>query len=258
MELERPSLNSGDHNAPDWSDVADGITVVPCSINVSPAGHVSVAMTVRLQTLTFERTITLEPNGDFSARINVAVDSAARYEYAALRTIFAAGTYSFSVGPITYHWGTKFRADAETFACVTETGTLYREVVTATVNRNTDANYVGCMLDDANGNDPDIIWMTMETSASNGTTAAVARSICPAGQPYMESGVFNPSWAPPGETHAGLAEFISTWQYPNYGTTACTWPAGLKWTWLARVNFITRRRFTADSLYAYWRANTGR
>jgi hypothetical protein len=196
--------------------------------------------------------------GDFADRIDVTVDSAARYEYGALRTMFAAGTYGFKLGSTTYNWGTNFRADGETFACATETGTLYRQVVTATTNLNTHADYVACMLDDTNGNDPDIIWMTQDTSASNGTTARVARTICPVGQPYMESALFNPTWAPAGATHADLAEFISTWQYPNYGTTACTWPAGLRWTWVERVSFITRPTFTADSLYGYWRAQTGR
>jgi hypothetical protein len=258
MELEHPSVNGADHNTPDWTDGNNGVTVVPCTITVNSAGQVVVAMTVKLQTLTLARTTIMNPGGDFTNHFDVTVDTAARYEYAALRTMFAAGTYTFPVGPITYHWGTNFRADGETFACATETGTLYREVVTATANLNTHADYVACMLDDANGNDPDIVWITPDTSISNGTSATVARSICPAGQPYMESALYNPTWAPAGATHADLADFISTWEYPNYGTTACTWPAGLKWRWVAQVSLIPRPAFTADSLHAYWRARVGK
>jgi hypothetical protein len=258
MELERPSLDGADHNTPDWTDGHDGITVVPCTINANAAGQVVVAMTVRLQTLTVVRTTTMDPSGDFTAQLDMTVDSAARYEYAALRSVFAGGTYSFSVGPTTYNWGTNFRADGETYACATETGTLSRAVVTATVQRNSPGNYVACMLDDTNANDPDIIWMTSDTSVSNGTTARVAREVCAVGSPWTEDGLLNPSWAPSGETQADRSEHMATWQYPNYGTSACTWPAGLKWTWVHRVSFIRRATFTADSLYAYWRARAGK
>jgi hypothetical protein len=180
----------------------------------------------------------------------------------------------FALAPVTftnggsYLWGGMYQTDAESFHAWSDMDGgrysapyEYVQTITPTVNRNsaiydvgrTD-NYSGFMLDDRNGNDPDIIVFGGDSTIRASPFHRVAESI--GGSAYVETGIFTPAWA------NGGTEGATNWFYATIRCCPAQYSNPMNWTvrpgWDESFHILLRRSANSADYLPLWQARAHR
>jgi hypothetical protein len=272
VQAERSAPDQLAYNTPDF---ASGTDAVPISHRVwEDAGRLFAEFTVQFAAWRITRTYIVYSWGDITAHARITLTTPGDWAYLGRRIHFAAARYSVVNGPTTYNWGTNYQQDGESFHAFSDgapTGAggragyspeyyRYSEPLRAGLNKNTAATligrmdpYSGFMLDDRNGNDPDILVMNGDPTTWDSPISGIARAV--GGNSYVETGIFSPAWAPAGATHAGMNWFYRTisccppaYDRPMY------WPGALgSWEEVFHI-FLRPSGLGPDDYLPLWRA----
>jgi hypothetical protein len=264
FEAEGVSDDRDDHDAPDFGSGRDA-RMISHQVYES-AGRLVAEFEFQFRAWRIRRTYLVYPWGDLSVHVKVTQTESGRFNYLAHRFIFAAShariTNDGAGGAL--DWGTNYQADREMMHAWSDGAPTYEyvEPIRDAADRNTvlfeagrsDA-YSGFMLDDRNGNDPDIVVMNGDRRIEESPFQTVSSRF--GGHQYVETALFSPRWAPDNLTHADM-----TWFY--LGTRCCevswsdapTWDTSLG-SWEESFHVLLRRNLEPDDYLALWRARAG-
>lgn len=261
FEVEEVAADRLDHDSPDLGSGRDARML---SHRVSEsAGRLIAEFEFDLAAWRILRTYTVYPWGDITVRARVTQVATGRYNYLAHRFVFAASRARFHNAATgrSYDWGSNFQLDREVMHAWSdgEPTREYVEPIRDAVDRNTvlheegrrDA-YSGFMLDDRNGNDPDIVVMNGDRSIAESPFHQISSRF--GGTQYVETALFSPRWAPDNLTHADM-----TWFY--LGTPCCEvrWSDPPLWgtelgSWEESFHVFLRRGLRPADYLPLWRS----
>jgi hypothetical protein len=264
FEAEGISDDRADHDAPDFGSGRDA-TMISHRVYES-AGRLVAEFEFQFRAWRIRRTYLVYPWGDLSVHVKVTQTESGRFNYLAHRFLFAASRAGIAAADAegTRDWGTNFQADREMMHAWSDGAPTYEyvEPIRDAVDRNTvlfeagrsDA-YSGFMLDDRNGNDPDIVVMNGDRRIDESPFQTVSSRF--GGHQYVETALFSPRWAPDNLTHADM-----TWFY--LGTRCCevrwsdapTWETSLG-SWEESFHVLLRQDLEPEDYLALWRARAG-
>ncbi len=267
FEAEGAAEDGLDHNTPDFSSGTDA-ELVTYSVHEN-AGRLLAEFTFQFQAWLLTRTYTVYPWGDITVHVSLSITESSRWNYLGHRFAFAASRYGFTTDSGAYDWGGNYQDDGEFFYAWTDGYTdagrgpqfRYAEQIRQRADTNTAAQlfgrddaYVGFMLDDENGNDPDIVVLNGDSAARYSAFGKVAASV--GGTSYVESGIYSAVYAPDSATYAGITWFYGTIPCcpPQYGNPM-EWPTSLG-TWEESFHVMLRRDLTKEAFLPLWRART--
>jgi hypothetical protein len=211
------------------------------------------------------------PWGDITVHAQLTVTQTANWNYLAHRFSFGVSPYSFSNNGTTYNWGGNYRPDGESYFAWTDGapgGNIgenfyeYSRTISTTTNENSVSynfghsdQYSGFMIDDANGNDPDIIVMSGDQDIYQSPFQQIPMRLSTAGGigAYIETALFNISWAPSNESVAQMTYFYMTTPSNQYGVQT-TWPTSLG-TWEETFHVMLRRNMGGPDYVPFWKAH---
>lgn len=264
FEAEGVSADRDDHDAPDFGSGRDA-TMISRRVHES-AGRLVAEFEFQFRAWRIRRTYIVYPWGDLTVHVKVTQTESGRFNYLAHRFIFAASRARITNGATgaTLDWGTNFQADREMMHAWSDGAPRYEyvEPIRDAMDRNTvlfeagrsDA-YSGFMLDDRNGNDPDIVVMNGDRRIDESPFQTVSSRF--GGHHYVETALFSPRWAPDNLTHADM-----TWFY--MGTRCCevswsdapTWETSLG-SWEESFHVLLRSDLDPEDYLALWHSRAG-
>jgi hypothetical protein len=266
FQAEDASTTQADHNTMDFSS---GVNAQVTQHRVwESAGRLFAEFDFDFKSWRIKRTYVVYPWGDITVHARISQIASGSWSYMGHSFHFAVSTYPSRIGS-TLMWGSNYQADAESYYAWSDgygplgqySGTSvfrYQEVIRAGLNKNTAISmfgrldpYSGFMLDDRNGNDPDIIVMNGDSATWFSPFDQVSRAI--GGKSYVEAGIFTPTWAR-GETHASMNWFYNTTPCcPVNYASPMLWPTSLG-TWNESFHLLLRRGLTPDAYLPLWEA----
>jgi hypothetical protein len=260
FEAEEIAADRTDHDAPDFGSGRDA-RMLDHQVYES-AGRLIAKFEFQFRAWRILRTYVVYPWGDITVHVGVTQTEGGQFNYLAHRFIFAASRASFTnlTSGEVLDWGTNYQDDREMMHAWSDAEpTLeYAEPIRDAVDRNTvlyeagrtDA-YSGFMLDDRNGNDPDIIVMNGDRNISVSPFETVSSRF--GGKHYVETALFSPRWAPENLTHADMS-----WFY--LGTPCCEvrWSDSPTWgtelgSWEESFHVMLRQGVEPEDYLALWR-----
>jgi hypothetical protein len=215
------------------------------------------------------RTYTLFPWGDITVHSTLTVTQTSNWNYLGHRFSFGVSPYSFTNGSTTYNWGGMYRNEADTYHAWTDGapgGAMgenfyeYARTISSSTNENSAAyyfgrsdQYSGFLLEDGNGDDPDIMVFPADRNIYSSPFQQIPRRLSTAGGigAYVETALFNPSWAPSSEGVAQMTYFYMTTPSGQYGVQT-TWPTSLG-TWDETFHVLFRRRVSRTDYLSIWK-----
>jgi hypothetical protein len=198
----------------------------------------------------------------------VTLTSPGRWNYLGHTFQFAVSPYTITNGS-SFNWGGNHQSDGESFHAWSDgygvdgeaIGTGYYEyaqVITQGLDRNSSIadfgrsdQYSGFMIDDQNGNDPDILVMNGDSTTSQSPFDQVARRV--GGRAYVETGIFTPAYTAPLHTFAGTNWFYATVPpcCPPQYDAPMYWPASLG-TWEEVFHVLLRQALQSSDYIRLW------
>jgi hypothetical protein len=266
FQAETLSVDQADYVAPDFLSGIHG-TVNNHRVWES-AGRLFAEFDFQFQAWRIVRTYTLYPWGDLTVHARITLTTAGRWNYLGHTFQFAVSPYTITNGA-TFNWGGLYQSDAESFhawsdgyginGAATGTGHYeYAQTIIQGFDRNSAISdfgrsdpYSGFMIDDRNGNDPDIVVMNGDSTTWHSPFEVVARSV--GGRSYVETGIFSPAYTNPIRTFAGTNWFYAT--LPpccpvNYGSPM-HWPTSLG-TWEEVFHVLLRPQLKSSDYLPLW------
>lgn len=261
-EAENQGGTQANFDAPDYSST---ISAVMNSHSVTEsAGRLVATFDFQFQAWHIVRTYTVYPWGDITVTSRLTVTQTADWCYLAHRFSLGVSPTSFTNGTTTYNWGGKYRAEAEHYHAWTDgapAGAIgedfyhYDKAINSTMVENAYApalgrrdQFSGFLLDDVNGDDPDVVVFPGEENIYQSPYQQIAGKI--GGGPYIETALFNFSWAPQGETTAQMTYFYMT--SSSDWTRRVTWPTSLG-TWTETFHVMLRRNLQPADYLPLWK-----
>lgn len=265
-EAEPAAKDGADHNAPQFSTPADA--VLRAHRLWQSAGRLISESDLQLQTWRIRRTHILYPWGDITVHARIEQSAPARWNYLGHRFEFAVKPYRAVNGTNTFDWGGQYQTDGESYWAWSDTWGpggkhrqdaphVYQDQIVEDLNKNTAISmvqrqdgYSGFMIDDRNGNDPDIVVMNGDRSTEESPFGRIARRL--GGAPYIETGIYTPSYSKQRHTYAGCTWF--------YGTIPCCppvynrpllWPADLE-PWEESFHVLLRQGLDPEDYLPLW------
>jgi hypothetical protein len=265
-EVEPAAVDQADHNSPDFASGTDA--VLNSHSSWVDAGRLFVESDFQLKDWHIVRTHIVYPWGDITVSARLTMTTDGRWNYLAHRFLFPVSLYHTTNGQ-TYEWGSYYLNDAESMygwsdgygpngAYKGQDLFRYSEIIRTGVNRNTAISmfkrqdpYSGLMLDDLNGNDPDIVLMNGDSATWFSPFDQISRAV--GGTNYVETALWGASWAPDHETHSDLTWFYSTTPCcPTQYGNPMLWPISLG-TWTETFHIFLRRDVQRDDYIPLWR-----
>jgi hypothetical protein len=266
-EAEPAAVDGADHNTPDFASGTHA--TLNSHRSWEDAGRLFVESNFQFQGWRIVRTHIVYPWGDITVSAEITMTTPGRWNYLAHRFLFPMSLYQTTNGR-SYDWGSNYQNDGETMYAWSDgygpagayTGTslfLYSELIRPDVNRNTAISmfkrkdpYSGLLIDDVNGNDPDIVVMNGDSATWFSPFDQVSNKI--GGTNYVETALFSAPWAPARETHADLTWFYATIpccpaQYGN----PMLWPTSLG-SWTETFHVFLRSDVQRDDYVPLWKA----
>jgi hypothetical protein len=267
FRAEGASVDQEDHNALDFTSPFSA-QLVQHRVWQS-AGRLLAEFEFRFEAWHIKRTYILYPWGDITVHAEIYLAEPGAWSLLGHSFHFAASRYDVQNGA-TYSWGANYVNDGEYYyawsdgygpngAFATSPLFRYTDVIQSGLNKNTAISmfgrfdpYSGFMVDDRNGNDPDIIVMNGDSATWFSPFDQVSLAV--GGKSYVETGIFTPLWAPQQMTHVNL-----NW---SYNTTPCCppqydnpmfWPATLG-TWTESFHLMFRQGLTPDDYVPIWQS----
>lgn len=260
------STDQQGHNTPDFTS---GVHAQPISHRVwESAGRVFAEFDFQFVAWRIQRTYILYPWGDITVHSRLTQTQAGEWSYLGHSFQFAVSSYDFQ-NRVAYAWGGSYESDGESLHAWSDSYANgipsdgapyeYSDVIRQGLNRNTAISmfgrfdpYSGFMLDDRNGNDPDVIVMNGDSATFFSPVDRIARAV--GGKAYVETGIFTAPWAPDSATHSGINWFYSTTpccpvQYDN----PMLWPTSLG-TWEEAFHIFFRQNLDPVDYLPMWRA----
>ncbi len=268
FQAETLSVAVADYTVPDF---LSGIHAVLNSHRTwESGGRLFAEFDFQFQAWRIVRTYILYPWGDLTVHARVTLTHPGRWNYLGHTFQFAASPYTVLNGQ-SYDWGSNYQNDGESFHAWSDgyginggsTGTghyEYKKVITQGLNLNSaiadfgrSDQYSGFMIDDANGNDPDIIVMNGDSTTWHSPFDLIARQV--GGRSYVETGIFTPAYTSPLRTFVGTNWFYATLPPccpPNY-SSPMYWPASVG-TWEEVFHVLLRRNLLPSDYLRLWEA----
>lgn len=261
FEAEYQGGTRANYDAPDYES---GRHAVMNSHSVTEnAGRLIARFDFQFQAWRIIRTYIVYPWGDITVHSQITVTQTAEWCFFAHRFTFGASATTISNGA-TYNWGGRYRDDGEHYhawsdgapnGSQTEDFYHYDRQVSTSVNENSYLpamgradQYSGFLLDDTNGNDPDIVVMAGEPNIWVSPYQQVSSRM--GGKAYIETALFNYSWAPQNEAVAQMTYFYMT---STSAYTRTTWPASIG-TWTETSHVLFRRNLRPTDYVPLWKA----
>jgi hypothetical protein len=255
-----PDLESGRHAVMNSSSVSES------------AGRLTATFDFQFAAWRIIRTYIVYPWGDITVHAQLTVTQTSNWNYLGHRFSFGVSPYSFNNGTTTYNWGARYRAESESYHAWTDgapSGTTtenfyqYSRRITSTIVENSvnyevgrQDHFGGFLIDDASGNDPDIIVMAGDPNIHESPFQQIPKKLSsePGIGAYIETAIWNYDWAPQGETAAQMTYFYMTTP-SNQVSVSTPWPTSLG-TWRETFHVMFRRDFGAADYLALWKART--
>jgi hypothetical protein len=215
------------------------------------------------------RTYTVYPWGDITVHSTLTVTQTSNWNYLGHRFSFGVSPYSFSNGSTTYNWGGLYRNEGDTYhawtdgapgGVISENFYEYARTISPSTNENSAAyyfgrtdQYSGFLIEDGNGDDPDILVFPAARTIYASPFQQIPRRLSTAGGigAYTETALFNPGWAPNSEGVAQMTYFYMTTPSGQYGVQT-TWPTSLG-TWDETFHVLLRPRVTRADYLSLWK-----
>jgi hypothetical protein len=266
FQAETLSVAQADYVVPDF------LSGIHATINShrtwESAGRLFAEFDFQFRAWRIVRTYILYPWGDLTVHARVTLTQPGRWNY-------LGHTFQFGVSPYTvvngqsYNWGGNYQSDGDSFHAWSDgygvNGTSqgtgyyeYRQTITRSFNRNSSIadfgrtdQYSGFMIDDRNGNDPDIVVMNGDSTTWHSPFDLVARKV--GGRSYVETGIFTPAYTNPLRTFAGTNWFYATLPpcCPSIYNSPMYWPASLG-TWEEVFHVLLRRTVQPSDYLPLW------
>jgi hypothetical protein len=258
---EPAATDQADYTTPDYSS---GTEAVMQSHRVwEDAGQLVAEFEFDFMSWHIIRTTVLSPLGDITVSSHIALTTPGNWGYLEHAVHFAVAPITI-VNGATYNWGGEYRDDGESYHAWSDmdggrypTPFEYIQPLSSSVNTNSviydfgrNDHYSGFMLDDRNGNDPDIIVMNGDSTTRVSPFQTVAGPI--GGNAYVESGIFSPVWAN-GGAEGGLNWFYATIRCcpPEY-SNPMYW--GPRPAWDESFHILLRRNLDSEDYIPLWQA----
>ncbi|HVF09291.1 MAG TPA: hypothetical protein VNA16_00720 [Abditibacteriaceae bacterium] len=267
-EAEPAAKNGADHNAPNFTSATDG--VITRHTFRQSAGRLIAETEFQLKTWKIQRTYIIYPWGDITTHARLTQTEAGRWNYLGRRFEFAVKPYRVENGKTSYDWGGLYQDDGEFFYAWSDLygpdgkhqkdePFVYKEAIAENLNRNTAISmykrldpYSGFMIDDMNGNDPDIIVMNGDKATWLSPIDIISRKV--GGRSYVETGIYTPFHGRTKGTYATTCWFYATIPCcPPIYNEPMLWPETLG-TWDESFHILLRRDLSADDYLPLWRA----
>jgi len=267
-EAEPAAKDGADHNAPQFTTAADA--VLRSHRLRQSAGRLISECDLQLQTWRIRRTHILYPWGDITVHARLEHVAPARWNYLGHRFEFAVKPYRCANGTNTFDWGGRYQVDGEEYWAWSDLDDLdnrsrhdepyvYHDTIVEDLNKNTAISmagrqdpYSGFMIEDRNGNDPDIVVMNGDPSTRQSPFARIARRL--GGRPYVETGIYTPFYSKQRHTYAGCCWFYATIPCcPPVYNRPFLWPGELE-PWEESFHVLLRRDLAPEDYLPLWRA----
>jgi len=266
-ELEPAAQDGADHNAPQFSSAADGV-LLSHTVRQS-AGRLISTCDIQLQTFRIRRTHIIYPWGDITMHARIEHIAPCRWNYLGHRFDFGVKPYQILNGKTTYDWGGLYQTDGEYYYAFSDLygpdgkyanaePFIYKEQIVDNLNKNTAVSmynrqdpYSGFMIEDKNGNDPDIVVMNGDKATWFSPFDRIARKI--GGVNYVETGIYTPFYAKAKHTEASCCWFYATIpRNPIIYNAPLLWPADLG-VWEESFHILLRQDLDAEDYLPLWR-----
>jgi hypothetical protein len=266
FQAETLSVAQADYTVPDF---LSGTHAVLNSHRIwESAGRLFAEFDFQFQAWHIVRTYILYPWGDLTVHARVTLTQPGRWNYLGHSFQFAVSPYAIVNGQ-TYNWGGNYQSDGDLFHAWSDgygvnggaSGTGYYEyqkTITQGLNLNSSIadfgrtdQYSGFMIDDRNGNDPDILVMNGDSTTFNSPFDQVSRQV--GGRSYVETGIFTPTYTSPLHTFAEANWFYATLPpcCPTVYNQPMYWPASLG-TWEEVFHVLLRRTVQSSDYLRLW------
>ncbi|NQU10199.1 hypothetical protein HQ590_05385 [bacterium] len=269
-EAEPAAQDGADHNAPQFSTPADAV-LRDHRLRQS-AGRLISECDLQLQTWRIRRTHIVYPWGDLTVHARLEHVAPARWNYLGHRFEFAVKPYRAVNGTNTFDWGGQYQADGEFYWAWSDLDDLrekgrhdepfvYQEQIVEDLNKNTAISmfqrldpYSGFMIEDRNGNDPDIVVINGDRSTRQSPFERIARPL--GGRPYVETGIYTPFYSKQRHTYAGCCWFYATIPCcPPVYNRPFLWPGDLG-PWEESFHVFLRPDLDPQDYLPLWRARS--
>lgn len=266
-ELEPAAQNGADHNAPQFSTSSDAV-LLNHRLRES-AGRLISECDIQLYTFRIKRTHIVYPWGDITIHARLEHVVPARWNYIGHRIDFAPKPYQLQNGKQTLDWGGLYQVDGEIYYAWSDlygpggkyrndTPYVYQDVIVDNLNKNTAISmagrqdpYSGFMLDDRNGNDPDIVVMNGDPATWLSPFDQIARKV--GGHSYVETGIYTPFYAKAKHIEASCCWFYATIpDSPPVYNKPMLWPDNLG-PWEESFHILLRRGIEVADYLPLWR-----
>ncbi len=266
MDIWEAEYQGGTQSNFDAPDYSSGISSVMYGHSAyENAGRLIATFDFQFKSWRIVRTYIVYPWGDITVSSRISVTQAASWFYLGHRFSFASSAYSFVNNGVTYNWGGRYRNDLEHYHAWTDGApggvigqTFYHydkqltsstgEVTYAPTRFGQNAQYSGFLLDDANGNDPDVVVFPGDRDIWASPFYQITHKI--GGYGYIETALWNIGWAPQSEGTAQMTYFYMS--CPSW-TTKFTWPTTLG-TWTETMHVMLRRGLGPADYLPLWKA----
>jgi hypothetical protein len=266
FQAETLSVAVADYTVPDF---LSGINATINSHRTwESAGRLFAEFDFQFRAWRIIRTYVLYPWGDLTVHARVTLTQPGLWNYLGHTFQFAVSPYTIVNGQ-TYNWGGRYQSDGDSFYAWSDgygvngasqgTGYYeYREIIKQGLDRNSSIadfgrtdQYSGFMIDDRNGNDPDLVVMNADSTTFNSPFDQVSRQV--GGRSYVETGIFTPGYTNPLRTFAGTNWFYATIPpcCPPIYNSPMYWPASLG-TWEEVFHVLLRRTLQPSDYLAIW------
>lgn len=265
-EAEPSSEDRSDHNAPDF---ASGTDARLDSRRVRESGgRVFLEFDFQFEAWHIQRTYILYPWGELTVHSRLTLTESGPWNYLGHRFLIAAGRYGFEHDGTVYDWGGRYAEDGEYFHAWTDgygpEGILdgdghyrYDEQIRPGIDRTTASHmfgradpYSGLLIDDTNGNDPDILLLNGDSATYFSPFERISRAV--GGTSYIETALWSSEWAPDDLTHVDLTWFYMTHESFVYDQPM-NWPGSLG-TWTEVFHLLFRSDLGPDDYLPIWRS----
>lgn len=266
-EAEPTARNGTEHNTPDFATTTDA-QLLSHHVHES-AGRLIAKAEFQFKAWRIKRTHIIYPWGDITVHAQVKLVDESRWNYLGHRLHFGVSRYRLE-SPRKLDWGAHYQDDGEYYYAWSDVygpegkfqgqqPYLYKEQIRPHVDTNTAISlhkrqdpFSGFMIDDRNGNDPDIVVMNGDKATWLSPFDRISRKI--GGVNYVETGMYTPPWHKQALTHADCCWFYATVKPPAYDRPML-WTTDLG-TWNESFHLFFRQGLEPEHYLPLWRARS--
>ena len=266
-EAEPIARNGTEHNTPDFATTTDA-QLVSHHIRQS-AGRLIAEADFRFKAWQIKRTYIIYPWGDITVHAQLKLVDESRWNYLGHRFHFGVSRYRLD-SPRKVDWGANYQDDGDVYYAWSDVygpagkfkdqePFVYKQQIRANVNTNTAISlhkrqdpFSGFMIDDRNGNDPDIVVINGDKATWLSPFDQISRRI--GGVNYVETGMYTPPWHKQALTHADCCWFYATIKPPAYDRPML-WKTELG-TWNESFHLFFRQGLEPEHYLPLWRAHS--